>query len=388
MIGEVLKNFEIYLHQLTPNAIIRLSVYIWALRSQGKSANAEGFCRVHELHYQTKARADGLHKNFRCYNFSYRKDTKAPVIGYHTKWPAGWTNEWFYVKANEKKREKLMPMVMSPLRMSFDMTRPLCNMQLGSPCELAEVEFRVVAEHISTRDLVQEYMSNKTFPTSSGWGMSKKKEGNKYELVRLTYRFKFQKSFGTPCAEWLELIETMCNDILGNYIKKDDQLMTAAFGTREIRRLNGVMDALNFEYPDYERFDEGAEGAKKKRVVSILKRHAIRSIEKDQKAAKKNSAEPKDSASKKRKSAMLAPAETKVPDVLEKTIGTSSSISASVNEILKVMTKPFPFAMLSPLGSDLTSLLQSKEKGTEKISEGKKITSAIGEMLGVRRNDE
>jgi hypothetical protein len=31
MIGEVLKHFEIYLHQLTPNAIVRLSVYIWAL---------------------------------------------------------------------------------------------------------------------------------------------------------------------------------------------------------------------------------------------------------------------------------------------------------------------------------------------------------------------
>jgi hypothetical protein len=62
IIGEVLKRFEIYLHQLTPNAIVRLSVYIWALRSQDMSANAEGFCRVHELHYQTKARADGLHK--------------------------------------------------------------------------------------------------------------------------------------------------------------------------------------------------------------------------------------------------------------------------------------------------------------------------------------
>jgi hypothetical protein len=33
IIGEVLKNFEIYLHQLTHNAIVRLSVYIWALRS-------------------------------------------------------------------------------------------------------------------------------------------------------------------------------------------------------------------------------------------------------------------------------------------------------------------------------------------------------------------
>jgi hypothetical protein len=95
--------FEIYLHQLTPNAIVRLSWYIWALRSQGKSANAKGFCRVHELHYQTKARADGLHKNFGCYNFAYQQDTKAPVIGYRTKWPSEWTNEWFYVKANEKK---------------------------------------------------------------------------------------------------------------------------------------------------------------------------------------------------------------------------------------------------------------------------------------------
>jgi hypothetical protein len=50
MIGEVLKRFEIYLHQLTPNAIVRLSIYIWAFRSQGKSANTEGFRRVHELH--------------------------------------------------------------------------------------------------------------------------------------------------------------------------------------------------------------------------------------------------------------------------------------------------------------------------------------------------
>jgi hypothetical protein len=51
MIGDVLKNYEIYLHQLTPNAIVRLSVFIWALRSQGPDPNAEAFCRVHELHY-------------------------------------------------------------------------------------------------------------------------------------------------------------------------------------------------------------------------------------------------------------------------------------------------------------------------------------------------
>jgi hypothetical protein len=52
------------------------------------------------------------------------------------------------------------------------------------------------------------------------------------------------------------MMQKMCNDILGNYTKKEDQLMTAAFGTWQKRRLNQVMDALGFEYPDYERLDE------------------------------------------------------------------------------------------------------------------------------------
>jgi hypothetical protein len=72
------------------------------------------------------------------------------------------------------------------------------------------------------------------------------------------------------------MIETMCNEILGNYTKKEDQLMTTAFGTRPKRRLNWVMDALDFDYPDYEKLDKGAEKVKRKRVVSILSRQAAR----------------------------------------------------------------------------------------------------------------
>jgi hypothetical protein len=196
MIGEVLKNFEIYLHQLSPNAIIRLSIYIWALRSQGMNPDAEAFCRVHELHYQTKAREDRLHENFSCYNFTYRKDMKALVLSYRTKWPTGWKSEWFYIKADEKRREKLMTMVMSPLALSFGMTRPLCNMKPGSACQASVSEFRVVAEQISTRDLVQEYLANRTSPTLSEFSMPKLKGTKKaLEFVRLPYRFKFEKQF-------------------------------------------------------------------------------------------------------------------------------------------------------------------------------------------------
>jgi hypothetical protein len=55
----------------------------------------------------------------------------------------------------------------------------------------------------------------------------KKDASKKDELVRLPYRFK------KPYQEWLEMIETMCNEILGKYTKKEEQLMTAAFGTRQ-----------------------------------------------------------------------------------------------------------------------------------------------------------
>jgi hypothetical protein len=89
-----------------------------------------------------------------------------------------------------------------------------------------------------------------------------KGEKKKNELVRLPYHFKFKKHFKEPCQEWLDTIEAMCNEILGNYTKKEDQLMMAAFGTRPKRRLNRVMDALKFEYPDYERLTKGAEGPK------------------------------------------------------------------------------------------------------------------------------
>jgi hypothetical protein len=101
-------------------------------------------------------------------------------------------------------------------------------------------------------------------------GCRRRKKGGKHELVQLPYLFNFEQQFKKPYNEWLEMIETMCNEKLGNYTKKEDQLTTTAFGTRPKRRLNRVMDALNFDYPDYEKLDKGAKGIKRKRIVSIL----------------------------------------------------------------------------------------------------------------------
>jgi hypothetical protein len=51
---EVLKVFEVYLHQLTPESIIRMGIFVWAVKSQGLEPNAKSFCNIHELLYETK----------------------------------------------------------------------------------------------------------------------------------------------------------------------------------------------------------------------------------------------------------------------------------------------------------------------------------------------
>jgi hypothetical protein len=132
------------------------------------------------------------------------------------------------------------------------------------------------------------------------------------------------------------MIETMCNEILGNYTKKEDQLMSAAIGTWPKRRLNRVMDALKFEYPNYERLNKGAEGAKRKRVVSVLSREAARTVKEDEKILKKrkSSPEPKVTTLKKRK------AKSPRPKVTEEEEETPST----------------------PPGPELTKLFQKKEE--------------------------
>jgi hypothetical protein len=51
----VLKQFNIYVHQLTPNVIVHLGIFIWAIRSEGIKFDTKAFCEafshIHELHF-------------------------------------------------------------------------------------------------------------------------------------------------------------------------------------------------------------------------------------------------------------------------------------------------------------------------------------------------
>lgn len=43
MLVEVMKKFDIYLHQLTPNALVRLEIFIWAIKSKAWSSMLTSF---------------------------------------------------------------------------------------------------------------------------------------------------------------------------------------------------------------------------------------------------------------------------------------------------------------------------------------------------------
>jgi hypothetical protein len=117
------------------------------------------------------------------------------------------------------------------------------------------------------------------------------------------------------------------------------------------------MDALNFEYPNYERLNIGAEGQKRKKIVSDLSRQADRMVKEDEETLKKkkSSPEPKVAASKKRKVAAPKPRTTEIEEEAP-----STPSAADVEEILKVMTEAL-LIKLSPLGLYLTKLLQKEE---------------------------
>jgi hypothetical protein len=128
------------------------------------------------------------------------------------------------------------------------------------------------------------------------------------------------------------------------------------------------MDALNFEYPDYERLDRGAEGQKRKRVASALDKEAAKLLKKDEESLKKIklNPEPKIAALKKKKVAALKRKTTDIEDE-------APSTPPAVEEILKVMTESLP-VKLSPLGPHLTKLFQKEKEPSvaKKTDEPKK----------------
>jgi hypothetical protein len=249
---EVLKTFQIFLHQLTLEAILRMGVFVWAARSQGIEPSAKCFCSMHELMYEMKATGkEQYHNNFGCYGFIARPNASYPVPTFRKRWPGNWMEEWFYVKNDLVAREDVKEVIMRPIWSRFGLRRP--KVEIDEAAEACQKAFGTVCLFIGTRDLIQEHIAFRVWPLVENWEMPKETvtESSEGDLVRLKYTFRYGDKFDEPNDDWLKCIEAISDALLGPYSKAEDNALSTSFGGRGKKRLNRVFDAIGFVYPDY-----------------------------------------------------------------------------------------------------------------------------------------
>jgi hypothetical protein len=264
---EVLKIFQIFIHQLTPEAIIRMGLFVWAARSQGLEPGAKCFCSMHELLYETKATGkEQYHNNFGCYGFIARSNASYPVPTYRKRWPEAWMEEWFYVKNNLIEREDIKEIIQHPIWSHFGLRRP--KVAIESDVEACQKAFSNVCAFIGTRDIIQEHIAYRVWPLVDSWEMPKETttESSEGGLVRLKYTFKYSEKFDEPNDDWLKCIEATSDELLGTYSRAEDDALSATFRGWGKKRLNMVFDAIGFIYPDY--FYPLRKGKKRKIAAS------------------------------------------------------------------------------------------------------------------------
>jgi hypothetical protein len=85
---EVLKIYQIFLHQIAPEAIMRMGIFVWDVRSQGLEPSAKCFYSMHELLYEAKAIGkEQYHNNFGCYGFIAHPNASHSVPRFRKRWP-------------------------------------------------------------------------------------------------------------------------------------------------------------------------------------------------------------------------------------------------------------------------------------------------------------
>jgi hypothetical protein len=160
---EVLKTYHIFLHQITPETIIRIGIFVWEVKSQGLEPSTKCFCSMHELLYETKATGKKqYHNNFGCYGFIARPNVSHPVPTFRKRWPRAWMEEWFYVKNDLTTREDIKEVIMRPIWSRFGLRRT--KIEIDETVEACQRAFSTVCSFIGTRDLIQEHIAFRIWP--------------------------------------------------------------------------------------------------------------------------------------------------------------------------------------------------------------------------------
>jgi tRNA threonylcarbamoyladenosine modification (KEOPS) complex Pcc1 subunit len=236
-------------------------------------------------------------------------------------------------------------MLMRPLKISFGLKRPKC--ELSEAIEEWFRSFNAVMKRIGSRYLIQEALSYNVYKTRTRWKLLKDVKTKDGERVTLAFGFKDQSLYKAPSAGWLRLIEK-CNEICENYLTREHEDMSSVFGSWEKLRLNRVVNAIWFEYPDYEDPAINAETGERKRVAKGDGKTSKKTVDADKEKDESDGGEEPFSGPEKKKAKTSSKKSATAQEQGKGSATTTSSMGCT--RVLEVMTQPLPFSPLSPLG--------------------------------------
>jgi hypothetical protein len=166
---EVLRRFNVQVHQLTPNAVGALSKYVWATTSYGGQPSVEVFVKYYCLHWQKRKIENEIAQFGSCTFTPKTGKTSMEVVELvpcaRNKWD-NWWEFWFYVAEGTIKDHSGLPVA------------EMCShyYSVYTQFEVAEEDenegaLRCAARMSSGRDLVEEFVGYGVWPLACGWAL-------------------------------------------------------------------------------------------------------------------------------------------------------------------------------------------------------------------------
>jgi hypothetical protein len=168
--GEVLRRFNVQVHQLTPNAVVALSKYVWATTSYGGQPSVEVFAKYYCLHWQKRMIGYKIAQFGSCTFTSKTGKTSMEVVelvpSARNKW-GNWWVFWFYVAEGTVEDHPGLPVT------------EMCSHYYSAypQFEVAEEDadegaLRCAVGMSSGRDLVEEFVAYGVWPLARGWALA------------------------------------------------------------------------------------------------------------------------------------------------------------------------------------------------------------------------
>jgi hypothetical protein len=168
-VGEVLHRFNVQIHQLTPNAVVALSKYVWATTSYDGQPSVEVFAKYYCLHWQKRMIGNEVAQFGSCTFTPKTGKTTMEVVELvpcaRDKW-GNWHEFWFYVAEGTVEDHLRLPV--SEMCSHFYSAYP--------PFEVAEEDadegaLRCATGLSSGRDLVEEFVAYGVWSLAHGWAL-------------------------------------------------------------------------------------------------------------------------------------------------------------------------------------------------------------------------